>query len=842
MRKFLLCIFMLFSLAFCSVGQDQINPDLPDINYSTPHEYEIGGITVSGIKYLDENVLAQLSGLTVGDKIMVPGDKISKAIEKLWDQGLFSNVKISATKIIENKIFINISLLERPRLSKFSFTGVKKGDVDDIRGKIKLVTGNQVTDNIISNTINTIKTFYIGKGYLNCDVSIRQENDTTLSNHVILYIDVDKKERIKIREITFKGNDKVLPRSKFAAAILPQFLFPQKKVMPDRKLRHAMKETKQKRWWNIFKSSKYIEDDYKTDKLNIIKKYNSKGFRDARIVTDSLIKNQDNTISIHITLEEGEKYYFRNITWSGNTKYTSQQLSNILNIKKGDIYDQSVLEDKIYSETGVFSIYQDDGYLFSSINPVEILVQNDSIDLEMQVYEGKQARINNVIIKGNTKTNEHVIRREIRTKPGQLYNRSDIIRTHRELATLGYFDPEKIGVNPIPNPSDGTVDIEYTLEEKSSDQIEVSGGWGSNMIVGSVGLVFNNFSTRNFFKKSAWRPLPSGDGQRLSFKIESNGIYYSSYNLSFAEPWLGGKKPNSLSVSVYRTIQSNGIAKGHTGRESIYITGAALGLGKRLKVPDDFFLLENQISYERYTLNDWTNFLFANGYANNLSYLVRLSRNSIDQPIYPRTGSLFSLSLQITPPYSVINGKDYSTMTAQEKYRWIEYHKWTFNASWFTRLAGDLVLNTKAQFGFLGYFNKDARSPFEGYTVGGDGLSGYNLYGRETIGLRGYENGSLTPTDGANIYNKLTMEMRYPVSLNPAATIYALTFLEGGNAWYDSRTFNPFDIKRSAGFGVRIFLQMFGMLGVDWGYGFDAIPNNPSANKGQFHFVIGQQF
>jgi outer membrane protein insertion porin family len=460
----------------------------------------------------------------------------------------------------------------------------------------------------------------------------------------------------------------------------------------------------------------------------------------------------------------------------------------------------------------------------------------------MQVYEGKQARINNIIIKGNTKTNEHVIRREIRTKPGQLYNRSDIIRTHRELATLGYFDPEKIGVNPIPNPADGTVDIEYSVEEKPSDQIEISGGWGANMIVGTLGLVFNNFSSRNFFKKEAWRPLPSGDGQRLSVRAQSNGIYYQSYNFSFVEPWLGGRKPNSLSFSVFYTIQTNGYSKGNENRKSIYITGVSVGLGRRLKVPDDFFILEHELSFQRYNLNHWTSFLFEDGYSNNFSFLTRLSRNSVDQPIYPRTGSLFSLSLQITPPYSLFNGKDYSKLSDQEKYRWIEYHKWTFVASWFLRLVGDLVLNTKAQFGFLGYFNKDARSPFEGYNLGGDGLSGYNLYGRETVGLRGYENGSLTPDLGGNIYNKLTMELRYPISLNPSATLYALTFLEGGNAWYDFTDYNPFGIKRSAGLGVRIFLPMFGMLGVDWGYGFDEIKGSPGANKGQFHFVIGQQF
>lgn len=639
MKKYLFIFYLSAGIILRGFCQIQLNPGLPDIRYATPKEYEIGGITVEGVKYLDKDVLVQLTGLNTGEKIMVPGEQITKAIEKLWKQGLFSDIKISATKIIDDKIFLQISLQERPRLSKFSFTGIKKSEADDIRDKIKLVKGNQVTDNILSNTASTIRNFFIDKGYMNCEVTIRQEDDTAITNHVILYIDIDKKNRVKIKEISFTGNEKKLNRTKLQALLHPLAFFDKNKVMSDRKLRKAMKETKQKRWYNIFRSSKFIEDDYKTDKQNIIKKYNEKGFRDARIVSDSVIKNPDNTLTVHINIEEGEKYYFRNITWAGNTKYNSKQLSNVLNIKKGDIYDQSVLEEKMYSESGVFSVYQDDGYLFSSITPVEVLVENDSIDLEMQVYEGKQARINNIIIKGNTKTNEHVIRREIRTKPGQLYNRSDIIRTHRELATLGYFDPEKIGVNPIPNPADGTVDIEYSVEEKPSDQIEISGGWGANMIVGTLGLVFNNFSSRNFFKKEAWRPLPSGDGQRLSVRAQSNGIYYQSYNFSFVEPWLGGRKPNSLSFSVFYTIQTNGYSKGNENRKSIYITGVSVGLGRRLKVPDDFFILEHELSFQRYNLNHWTSFLFEDGYSNNFSFLTRLSRNSVDQPIYPRTGS-----------------------------------------------------------------------------------------------------------------------------------------------------------------------------------------------------------
>jgi len=816
-------IILLLLISFASFSQSIINTSLSGIRYEKPIEFEIGGITVSGVKYLDQSVLISLTGLSVGDKLLVPGEKLTKAIEKLWAHGLFSDIKLSATKIEGNKIFLDFNLTERPRLSKFKFIGIKKHEADDLRDMVQFVKGSQITDNMINNATNSIKDFYIDKGYLNTEVNIVQIDDTSLVNNVIVNVNIDKKERIKIQEIYFDGN----------------------KVITDAKLRRTMKETKRKTWYNIFKASKYIEENFIVDKNSILGKYNEMGYRDANIITDSISVNDEKTVNLYITIEEGKQFFFRGLSWVGNSKYSDAQLSRVLGIAKGDIYNQSLLEEKIFiDEQGVFSLYQDDGFLFSSISPVEVLVDNDSIDIEFQVYEGKQATINKIIIKGNTKTNEHVIRREIRTKPGQLYNRSDIIRTHRELATLGYFNPESIGVNPIPNPVDGTVDIEYTLEEKPSDQIELSGGWGGGMLVGTLGLSFNNFSARNVFNKKAWLPLPSGDGQRLSLRAQSNGTFYQAYNMSFVEPWLGGKKPNSLTVSLYHTVQSDGTEKDNPDRRSIAITGISLGLGKRLKVPDDFFSLYNELSFQAYNLHHWTSFIFEEGQANNFSFKTIFMRNSVDQPIYPRRGSNFSLGLQITPPYSLLNGKDYSSLPDIEKFKWIEYHKWTFKASWFTRLAGDLVLNTKVNFGFLGYFNENARSPFEGFYVGGDGLSGYNLYGRETIALRGYDNGSLTNALGGNgnIYNKYTLELRYPISLNPQATLYALAFLEGGNAWYDFRDFDPFTIKRAAGVGLRIFLPMFGMLGVDWGYGFDEIPNQPTANKSQFHFVIGQQF
>ncbi len=822
-KKIFILIFIL-SITLTNYAQNFVG-SYSDIDYSNPKEYEIGGITISGVKFLDETVLIELSGLQVGDKIMIPGDKISDAIKKLWKQKLFSDVKITLVKTLNNKAFLDIYLQERPRLSKFNFTGVKKSNIDDLREKLKLVKGNQVTQNTINNAIIAIKNYYKEKGFYKTEVNITQQNDTLLTNSVILNINVKKNNKIKIHDIVFVGN----------------------KEIPRKKLLRAMKDTKRKRWYGFFKASKFLESNFDKDKHNIIDKYNELGFRDARIVKDSVFDYDDKTLEIIIKIEEGKKYYFRNITWVGNTKYSSKTLSEVLGIQKGDVFNQQVLDKKLNIDPqSVSSLYLDHGYLFFSVQPVEINVEGDSIDLEMRIYEGKQARIKNVTIVGNTKTNEHVIRREIRTKPGELFSRSDIIRTQRELAQLGYFNAEKLNVNPKPNPVDGTVDLEYIVEEQPSDQVEVSGGWGAQMIVGTLGISFNNFSTKNFFKKDAWRPLPSGDGQRLSVRAQSNGTYYQAYNMSFIEPWLGGKKPNSLSVSLYHTVLSNGIKRDEEGRQSMKISGISLGLGRRLHWPDDYFQLFNSISYNYYDLNNYqyySLFSFNDGVSNDISFLTSLSRNSVDAPIYPRKGSQFTLSLQLTPPYSLLNGKDYTDMTDKEKYKFIEYHKWKFNASWFTKLVGNLVLNTRVEYGILGMYNKTVGpSPFGGFNVGGDGLMSYNIGGTETIALRGYENNSLTPANGGNLYNKYTLELRYPLSLNPQATLYGLTFVEGGNAWYQVKDFNPFSIHRSAGVGVRIFLPMFGKLGVDWGYGFDEIPGRPNASGSQFHFIIGQNF
>ena len=837
-KAFLVFLFsILITFSYAQVG---LNSNT-GISYTMPKEYEIGGITVSGIKYLDETALISLSGLAVGDKIQVPGEEVTKAIEKLWKQGLFSDVKIKAVKYVGNTIFLNIYLQERPRLSKFAFRGVKKSEADDLREDLKLIKGMQVTDNIVNTSKYKIRNYFIDKGYYNCEVDIVQKDDTTLLNNIILVFNIKKKNKVKIKEIIFEGNN----QTKMQKNLL--IFETEVPVVSAKKMRHLMKDTKQKSVSHIFKTSKFIESNYKTDKQKIIARYNSLGYRDAQIVEDSVYRVDDELLGIYIKIEEGKKYYFGDITWVGNSKYPSSLLSRALEIKHGDIYNQEFLDNRLFvDENSVSSIYLDNGYLFFSVTPVETSVDGDTINIEMRVYEGKQARIKNVTIIGNTKTHEHVIRREIRTKPGQLFSRSDIIRTQRELAQLGYFNPEKLNVNPKPNPVDGTVDLEYIVEEKPSDQIELSGGWGAQMIVGTLGLSFNNFSLRNFFKGSAWTPLPSGDGQKLSLRAQTNGIYYQAYSMSFVEPWLGGKKPNSLTTTFYHNIYTNGRKATDPGRESMSITGVSVGLGRRLKWPDDFFSLYNELSYQLYNLNHYNYqalFKFTDGIANNISFKTVLMRNSVDQPIYPRRGNMFSISLQLTPPYSIFNGKDYTTMEDKERYKFVEYHKWKFNAAWYQSIVGNLVVTARAEIGILGIYNHEVGpSPFEGFNVGGDGLMSYNISGTETIALRGYSNGSLTPVQGGNAYTKYTLELRYPLSLNPSATLYGLAFLEAGNAWYKFSEINPFAAYRAAGVGVRIFLPMFGKLGVDWGYGFDPIYGKPTAAGSQFHFIIGQSF
>ncbi len=823
-------LFLLLLILFVSntvIGQVIVGDETENlIDYSQPRDYEIAALTVTGIKYLDEKVLATLSGLYVGDKVKVPGDKISKAIENLWKQGLLSDIKIVATKIQDNKIFLELRLTERPRLSRFSFKGVTKSEADKLREKIKLVSGKIITENLVQTTENEIKSYFVDKGYLRAEVNIEVKDEPAIANSQFLVINVNKKKKVKINSIVFEG--------------LTQF----KPVQ----LRRKMKDTKERHWYRLFSTSKYLEQNFEDDKIAAMNKYKELGFRDAKVVWDTVTFHDEKSVDITIRIEEGHKYYFRNINWIGNTKYAARDLDRVLNINKGEVFNQKKLDEGLFSSASgrdITSIYMDNGYLFFSVTPVEVQVDNDSIDYEMRVYEGKQAIVNKITVVGNTKTNDKVIMREIRTKPGQLFSRTDIIRTQRELAQLGFFDQEKLGVNPKPNPEEGTVDIEYVVEEHPSDQIELSGGWGAGQIVGTLGLTFNNFSGRNIFKKGTWTPLPSGDGQRLSLRAQTNGKYYQSYSASFTEPWLGGKNPNSLSVSLFNSVQTNGRKKSDATRQSINITGLSVGLGQRLKKPDDYFSIYTEANYQYYVLDNYSStFLFSDGYSNNISLQETVSRNSVDAPIYPRLGSQFSFTLQLTPPYSLFNNKDYTNLTDQQKYKFIEYHKWKFGASWFTPLAWNkLVLNVKANFGFLGYYNKDiGQSPFERFYLGGDGLSGFSLDGREIIAQRGYPNNSLNPPGGGTIYDKYTMELRYPLSLNPSATIYALGFLEAGNAFSKFKNYSPFDVKRAAGGGIRIFLPMFGLLGLDWGYGFDGVYGSKKTNGGEFHFTIGQQF
>jgi len=866
--RFLLLILLPFFLVIQSTAQVSIG-DMDISDYNNPREFYIGGITVSGVKYLDGNVLIMLSGLTVGDKIKIPtGDQIPQAVRKLWEQGLFEDIRISATKIVDNQIFLDIYLLERPRLSKFQFNGIKKSDADDIREKIRLVKGDYVTDNLLIKTRNIIRKFYTDKGFLNAEVDIVLKKDTTAANEVTMYINIDRNEKVKVYTINIHGNKEVT-----ADMIKNAFKKTKEKSVfnPMNNLDQTVIETVQTAAQmdfveivnvvakqgtdnvrlRIFKSSKFIDEDYQEDKLLLIKKYNSLGFRDARILRDSISKNPDNTINIDLWVEEGTKYYIRNITWVGNTKYSSQFLDRILKIGKGDVYDQDALEQALtYNPSGadIRSLYMDDGYLFFDVVPVETRVENDSIDLEIRMHEGKQATVNKVTIKGNTKTNDHVALRETDTRPGQLFSRDRLIRSQRTLAQLKYFDAEKLTPGVNPNPDDGTVDIGFDVTETSADQIELSGGWGYGRIVGTVGLSFNNFSLRNLTNLKAWKPIPSGDGQKLSLRFQTYGKGYFSYSFSFTEPWMGGRKPLALSLSYFHSKYTNGLATNDANYAFFKIDGISVGLGQRLRWPDDYFSLYQSINYNRYHTYNYTSiFTFGggNGVYNAISYGIILSRSSVDAPIYPKTGSDISLNLELTPPYSLFRGHvDYKAMEPSERYEWVEYYKIKIKASWYINLIEKLVLSPRLQFGYLGAYNSSLGvTPFERFYLGGDGLTGYNnMDGRELIGMRGYTNNSLTPgypsSVGGSVYTKYTLELRYPVSLNPSATIYGLAFMEAGNDWLYWNNFNPFNVYRSVGVGVRVFLPMFGLLGLDWGYGLDAVPGVPGANGGQFHFSI----
>ena len=816
-----------------------------DIDYLTPKEYEIGGITLSGAERLDSRMVLMVAGLHIGDRIKVPGDKLASAIDNLWQQGLFEDVKIRVTKIELGKIFLDIELKSRPKLEKFRFTGVKKGDADKLRDEMKIAVGDIVTENLLTTTKNKIISYYTDKGYTNVDVQTEMVEDTTggRRDRVIVVYNVDRGKQVKIDSVVIRGNESIKTG----------------KLLRKMKKTHDVNYWKRMYFWTsgFWKKSKYIDADFQEDLNNVITHYNNEGFRDARIEFDTVYPVELDTlkvsakkrarqerVKVEMKIYEGRKYYFRNITFTGNTIYSSEELRKHLRIEKGDPYNKSTLETNLNynpSGTDITAMYMDNGYLFFRVTPVEVAVENDSIDIEIRIFEGKQARIRNVSIEGNTITNDKIIMRELHTRPGDLFSRDAVIRSQRELITLGYFKQESIEPVPKPNSEDGTVDIVYKVEEGSTSQLQLQGGYGSGMIIGQIGVTLNNFSARNIFKKGAWAPLPAGDGQKLSLNAVTNGKYYYALSGSFTEPWLGGKSAQSLTLSIYHNYYSNLFfySKNDESYYHLRITGGGVTLSKRLKWPDDYFILSHGLTYKHYNLHNYrqlTSSLFTDGAANDLSYGITLSRNSLDSPIYPRSGSEVSISAYLTPPYSVFSNKDYSTLDAQQKYKWVEYYKVNLRGSWMLNIVGNLVLNTRFRFGWMGYYNKDiGLSPFGRYYVGGDGLSNWMIDGREVIPLRGYENNSISPSDGGSIFDRYTIELRHPIIESANATIYVLGFLEGGGCWSDIKHFQPFKMYNSAGAGVRLYMSMFGLIGIDWGYGFDG------ANGGShFHFSIGQ--
>lgn len=819
------------SFAQVKLGSKNYNTIADEVSYEKPKTYEIGGIEIKGVRFLDQNALIAYSGLKVGDKIEVPGLAISSAIKKLWEQGILGDIQVQIAKTEKRPdgefIFLEFMLKEKPRLSKFQIKGLKKGEADKVREKISLIRGKALNESMIKGAQKTIKNYFLEKGYYQVKVGILQEEDSSLSNSVILKINVDKGKKVKINSLEIEGNE----------------------AFTDKEIKGKLKDTKQKKLWRIFKTSRFVRSKFEGDKNKLLDFYTKNGYRDIQIVGDSVWDNDGKTINVKLKLDEGQKYHFGNIKWSGNYLYTTDYLSSILNIRPGDVYNMDLLQKKLnYNPNGmdISSLYMDDGYLFFNIEPNEVGVNKDSIEIEIKIHEGAQARINKVNVEGNTKTNDHVILRELRTLPGQKFSRSDLIRTNQVLATLGYFNPEKIGINPIPNPADGTVDINYSVEEKPSDQIELSGGWGGAFgFIGTLGLSFNNFSIRKINKFREWTPLPSGDGQRFSIRFQANGQQFQTYSMSFTEPWFGGRRPNSLTVGINRSVQ-RGISSSGEVLRRLAINGFNVSLGKRLRWPDDYFSLMTSLNIQRYDLYNYqlisgSDFGINQTYSNSIALSTTISRNSINNPTFPTTGSNLTLVMNFTPPYSVFR-KSNQFSTDNERFRWVEYHKWNFDASWFTPLAKNLVLNTRTHFGFLGTYNESLGiGPFERFRLGGSGLSGFNfLLGYDIIALRGYQDGSVgTPLgiEAGVLFNKFVTELRYAISTNPAATIYVHSFLEGGNSWASYKDYNPFNIYRSTGVGVRIFMPAFGMLGVDYGWALDG----PDQMRNAFQFTIGQQ-
>ena len=811
---------------------------------ATPKRYYIRDINVNGVKYLNPEILKSSAGLIEGDSVYLPSDFISNAISRLWSQRVFSDVKIGA-EIEGDSLDLEVFLQERPRVYNWDFEGITKGKKKDLLEKLKLKRGSELSDYVIDKNKKLIKDYWAEKGFRNTEVDVRIDNDTLRPGQAVnVTFLIDRKERVKIGQINFSGNE--------------QFT--------DKRLRRTFKKTHQKSI-NFFKGTKLNEEDYETDKELLIDFYNSKGYRNAHIVRDSIYAINPKRIGIDIDVSEGNKYYIRNVSWVGNSVYATENLQSMFGVKRGDTYDKKSMQKRLGigkeanpEEMSISSLYQNEGYLMSQIDPAETIIGPDSIDIEVKIFEGKQFTINEVGISGNQRVDDEVIRRELYTRPGELYNRSLLMQTIRTLGSMGHFNAETImpDIQPVSNE---LVDVNWPLEETASDQFNIAGGWGSGTFVGSVGITLNNLSIKNFFKKGAWRPYPMGQNQRLSISAQTNGTYYKAFAFSFTDPWLGGKKPNSFTVSAHISEQNNAYYFYQTATQYFRTYGVAAGLGKRLNWPDPYFTFYAEASYERYSLQDWSTFVMTNGSANLLSLKLVISRNSVDQPIYPRRGSEFTASVQATLPYSLWDGKDYKQLEQiaegsgytsseqdwanQQRYRWVEFHKWQFKAQWFQGFLknSNLVLMLKAEMGYLGSYNKYKVSPFERYEVGGDGMSGYNIYGIDIIGMRGYEDGALDPSNNySRGYNKSTAELRYPIILKPSSQIYVLGFLEGGNAFNSWKEFSPFKIKRAAGFGVRLYLPVVGMLGIDWGYGFDPPANSTTKSGSQFHFVLGQQF
>jgi outer membrane protein insertion porin family len=817
-----------------SLLKSSLPPD--SLSYLEPKDYIIGGVTIKGTKNLDKDVLLTISKLNKGDKINLPGEANANVVKNLYAQGLFDDVQLNITKINLDTIYLEIAVVERPRLSRLHITGIRKGEIEDVQKKLSDKTGKIVNENLLSTTTAIIKKHFNEKGFLNTTVTIKQRKDPGDANSVLLDVIVDKKKKVMITSVTFEGN----------------------KDFSQKKLKGYLSKTRTKKFYNIFGSRKFKQDKYDEDKQNLVTKMQARGYRDAELLSDTVFKTGENTVGVKIKLFEGHKYYFGNLKWSGNAKYPTEILSKILKIKKGDIFSEEELGKRLTGPTpnndDVSSFYLNDGYLTYNADPVQTKIYNDTVDIDIRVYEGPQYTINRVILKGNDVTNDKVVMREIRTKPGQKFNKELLIRSTREIGQLGNFDEQKTEPKPTNiNPQDGTVDIVYNVVEKPSDQIELSGGFGGGQLVGTLGLTFNNFALRNIFNLKAYKPLPKGDGQKLSLRGQSSGRTYQNFSFTFSDPWLGGKKPIYFALSAYTQLSSTGQYYPTTSPlyNKLRINGVGVTLGKRLNWPDNFFQLNYSLNVDHYNLDNYTGYLFQNGTSYNIKLTQELSRNSLDVPIYPTTGSNIKFTVQGTPPYSMFNNINYKIATPEERYHFVEYYKFKYDAQWFQRVTGKLVLMSQVRFGFLGQYNSEVGpSPFERFKLGGDGMQSYQfLQGSDIIGLRGYQNFSIIPAGtnytvdtnpGSTIYNKYTFELRHPVIQSQSATIFLLTFAEGGNVWNSFDKFDPFNVKRSVGVGARIFLPIFGLLGLDYGYGFDKIQGIPNANKGQFHFSISQ--